>query len=784
MLKNYFKVAFRNIARHKGFSFINIIGLAIGMAVCILILLWVRHELSYDRFHVNVDNIFRVVEMQEQSGEPFPVAVTPAALGPAILEDFPEVINFTRFQTYSFGYIPCGEEMLKANITLADHGLFEMFSFSILAGDKQKMFDDLFNMVISEETAYKIFGDENPIGQTIELNENTIFNVTGVFQNIPDNSHLDFDFVVPFEILKEFGGDLEGWGSNSYYTYIQLQENANWQELDKKIDNYLTDHDAGYPVVVNLQPLTEIHLHSHYVADLDGHGDIIYVRIFSIIALFILLIACINFMNLSTARSTKRAREVGLRKIVGSSRNKLIIQFFGESIFLAIIAMIVALVFVELAIPFFNDISGKELSLFNNSGVIWLLLLLTVITGLMSGIYPALLLSSFKPVSVLKSSLIGGQRKGVFRKILVIVQFSLSIILIISTILIHKQINFIFQSDVGFSRDQIVSFSSRGLSSEDLNVFKEEVKNISGINSITATSQYPTDFANSGYGFKWEGLGDEERVLIHNLTVGYDFFESFEMEMVEGRSFSRQFPSDTLAYVINEKAVEVMGFSNPTEQMIEDLYAEISGPIIGVVKNFNYKHIRNKVEPLVIRFDPNLMGVFHAKIQSGNIQEVLDKMETVWQEFVPDNPFEYRFLDDMFERMYNAEKQMGKIFDYFTGFAILISCLGLFGLASFMTEQRFKEIGIRKVLGASISSVMLLLVKEFTKWVLIANIIAWPVAWFVMNKWLQSFAYKTDFGLWIFVVSGLSALIVAVITISFRSFNAAIQNPVKALKYE
>ncbi|MBN1327453.1 MAG: ABC transporter permease [Candidatus Cloacimonetes bacterium] len=784
MFKNYLKIALRNFSRNKVFSFINILGLAIGMAVCILILLWVRHELSYDRYHENAERIFRVVEMQEQSGEPFPVAVTPAPLGPGMLQDFPEVINFSRFQTYSLGYIYHGDDMFKANITLADPGIFEMFTFPILAGDKEAMFNDLYNVVISDEMADKIFGDEDPLGQTLQINKSTILNITGIFQNVADNSHLDFDYVVAFEVLKEFGGNLEEWGANAYYTYIQLHDDVNWQEFDEKIEGYLEDHEVGYPVKLNLQPLTDIHLHSHYVADIGGHGDIIYVRIFSIIAAFILLIACINFMNLSTARSSKRAREVGLRKVVGSSRRHLIRQFFGESILLAVLAMIIALALVELILPYYNNIHGKDLGLFRDFNIIGLLIGITILAGLLSGIYPALLLSSFRPVTVLKGSVIGSSSKGTFRKLLVILQFTLSIILIISTIIIHKQLNYIFKTDMGMDRERIVSFWVNNIPSKDIAAFKDELSKLSNVAAITFSSQYPTDFASSGYGYTWEGLSEEDRVLIHTLTVGDDFFETFQMELLEGRGFSKQFASDTLAFVINEKAAEVMGFSNPTEQIIRYRYQDMSGPIIGVVKNFNFKHIRNNVEPLVISYYPQIRSAAHVKLSAGDLSATVDEIEAIWQKFVPDIPFEYRFLDDVFDRMYRAEKQMGKIFDYFTGFAIFISCLGLFGLASFMTEQRFKEIGIRKVLGASISGIMLLLLKEFTKWVLIANLIAWPVAWYVMDKWLQSFAYKTAFEFWIFVVAGAAALIVALLTISFRSFRAAIQNPVKALKYE
>ncbi len=413
MFRNFIKVAIRNIFRHRGFSFINILGLAIGMACCILILMWVQHELSYDRFHENADNIYRVVEMQQQSGEPFPVAVTPAPMGPAMQEDFPEVVNFTRVMTYFSGYVKYNDgEIFREYITLADPNIFEMFTFPILAGDREVMFDDLYNVAISETVAEKYFGEEDPLGKELQINNSITIKVTGVFKNIADNSHLDFDFIVPFEVLKDFGSNLEEWGSNSYYTYIQLQEKVNWLEFDAKIENYLEDHDVGYPVKLNLQPLTEIHLLSDYVADIGGHGDIIYVKIFSIIALFILLIACINFMNLSTARSANRAKEIGLRKVIGSFRKNLIIQFLGESLLMAIMAMFIALILVEVSLPYFNNIHGKELELFSAASAVYFLIAITIVTGIVAGVYPALYLSSFKPISVLNNILSSGSKKG------------------------------------------------------------------------------------------------------------------------------------------------------------------------------------------------------------------------------------------------------------------------------------------------------------------------------------------------------------------------------------
>ncbi len=786
MFKNSILITLRNIKRHKGHSFINILGLSIGLACCILIFLWVHHELSFDRFHANAHRIFRVVEMQEQSGEPFPVAVTPAALGPGMLQDFPEVINFTRFQTYGFGYINIGEDKFKANITLADPNFFEMFTFPIIAGDKETMFDELLNVVISEEMAHKFFGDENPIGKTLQVNTSTILNVTGVFHNVADNSHLKFDYVVAFEVLKNFGGNLESWGSNSYYTYIQLEENVDWIEFDEKIEGYLAAHDVGYPVKLNLQPLTDIHLHSHYVADIGGHGDILYVRLFSLIALFVLVIACINFMNLATARAENRAREVGIKKVVGSQKNTLVRQFLGEAIILSLISLFFSIVIVELLLPLFNNIAGKELSFFSGQDplIYVFLFAVTLFTGIFAGSYPAFVLSSFKPINVLKGILKAGKKGVLFRRILVILQFVITIILIIGTIIVFKQVQFVHNKELGYTKEQVLNFSFRDQTSENYTTLKHELLKLPQVINVSRGSAYPYSIVNSGYGYDWRTKQDDERVLVHQLRVDYDFFKTLDIELAEGRAFSPDMPTDSSAIIVNETAVALMGFDDPLSEQVTDHYQN-NKPynIIGVVKDFHFKKLQTEIEPLFISLSSQAYVSF-VRLSTEDIDGTLAQIKNIWNDINPDTPLEYSFMDETYGNLYRAEKRMLTIFNYFTIMAILISCLGLFGLISYMTARRTREIGIRKVMGASVKNIVLLLTEESVKWVLIANVLAWPIAYLAMSRWLNTFVYKIPFHITYFIFAGILSLLIAIITISFQTLRAALRNPSESMRYE
>ncbi|HHE40913.1 MAG TPA: FtsX-like permease family protein, partial [Candidatus Cloacimonetes bacterium] len=570
------------------------------------------------------------------------------------------------------------------------------------------------------------------------------------------------------------------------YTYIQLDENVDWIEFDEKIEGYLAAHDVGYPVKLNLQPLKDIHLHSHYVADLGGHGDIIYVRIFSIIAAFILLIACINFMNLSTARAETRAREVGIKKVVGSHKNTLVRQFLGEAVILSFISLFFTIVMVELLLPIFNAISGKELTFFSGQGpwIYVLLLAITLFTGVFAGSYPAFILSSFKPINVLKGTLKVGKKGVLFRRLLVIIQFAITIIMIIGTLVVFKQVQFVHNKELGYTKEQILNFSFRDQTMESSTTLKNELLKLPQVLNVSRGSAYPYNIVNSGYGYDWRTKQDDERVLIHYLRVDYEFFETLDIKLAEGRTFSPDIPTDSSAIIINETAAALMGFDDPLSEQVTDHYDNNKAyNIIGVVKDFHFKKLQTEIEPLFISLSTQPYICF-VRLNTEDIEGTLAQIKNIWNDLNPSIPFEYTFLDETYGSLYRAEKRMLTIFKYFTIMAIMISCLGLFGLISYMTQRRTREIGIRKVMGASVNNIVVLLTEESIKWVLIANIIAWPIAYFAMSRWLNTFVYKISLQSTYFILAGVLSMLIAIITISFQTLRAALRNPSEAMRYE
>jgi len=789
MLGNYLKIASRNLLKHRGYSFINIAGLAIGMACCILILLWVQDELSYDRFHENLNELCRVVQEQHYTdGTIFPVAVTPEPLGPALKKDYPEITDYTRFRIIDRALISYkGNSFYEEGFGFADPSFFEMFTLPFVGGDPEKALSALNSVVITEQMAEKYFGDEEPVGKVLTLNSERDFMVSGVIKNVPNNSHFHFDFLGKFEyILKELKwGD--GWWNNSFYTYVLLQKNARLDEINSKIYEYIKKIAPDSRAKFLLQPVKDIHLYSSFRIDLYGPtGDkSAYIYIFSLIALFILFIACINFMNLTTARSGSRAKEIGLRKVAGAYRTNIITQFFTESVLLSIIAFIIALLLVLFFLPFFNDLSGKQISpdFYLNIKIVVGLTGIALLTGIIAGSYPALMLSSFHPVKVLKGALKGGAKGSLFRKVLVVTQFSLSIILIIGTITVNKQLDYIQNRKLGYEKDYVLYFGNEGELKEKYDLFKNELLKDPKVKGVTVSSALPTITVSSTSGFSWEGSTPEDNVLMHTYSVDHDFIKTFAMEIIEGRDFSKKITTDeTEAYIINEAAAKQMRLESPVGKRFT-LQAN-EGRIIGVVKNFHFKSLHNEIESLLLRIEPRWFKYIFVRLDSEDIFKTIQSIEKVHQEFNPGYPFEFSFLDESIDKLYKAEQQIGVIIQYFTILAIFISCLGLFGLASYMAEQRTKEIGVRKVLGATVQNIVLLLSQEFIKWVLIANIIAWPAAWYVMNRWLQGFAFRTNIGIWIFVVSAALAFVIALFTVSFQSIKASYANPVKSLKYE
>ena len=782
MIRNYTNVTFRNMIKYPAYSFINITGLSVGLAAFILIAMWIQHELSYDRFHEKHGRIYRVVENQfYANNEVFPVAVTPGPLGPYLEETLPEVEHALRLTDAQFLF-QHEDQSFNERGYMADPTFFQMFSFQLTRGNKETVLSKLENIAISEKLAEKYFPDSEPIGKVLRIN-NTDFSVSGVFADSPENSHLsEFDYILPFELYIKFGWDsLKRWGNNSYYTYVQLTKNASLENVNDKVRDIIKKNNPPSVTELYLQPLTEIHLYSDFTADIGGHGDIQYIYIFSAVAAFVLIIACINFMNLSTARSASRSKEVGVRKVVGAARRQLILQFLAESLAFVLLALIVALIIVQLLLPVFNEISGKFLSLSMDSSIVWIIVVVTLATGMISGSYPAFFMSSFKPVTTLKGTFRTGRSALIFRKILVVTQFTISILLISSTIIVYSQLDFIRNKRLGFEKDNTMMFRVNNTIRQNPNGFKDELLTISGVKAVTYASNNLTYVGNSSSGLEWEGKDPDHNILVHTLAVDYDFIKAFNVELIEGRDFSSDLLTDSSAIILNEEAIRQMGIKDPVNKKVtwgDEL------TIIGIVKDFHFKPIHTRIEPLALFVSTSWYNRVYVRMQPENVSEHVAAVEGVFKKFCPENPFEFTFLDDEFDRLYRAEQRTGTIFNYFAVIAVFISCLGLVGLVMFTTEQRTKEIGIRKVLGASVGNLFRLISIDFIRLIILSNILAVPVAWYIMDKWLSGFAYHIDIHWLTFGIAALSSIIIAWLTMSFQSVRAATANPINSLRTE
>jgi len=698
VLKNYLKIALRNIRKHPGYSVINIAGLAIGLACCLFILIWVLDELSYDKFHENAPYLYRVEENQYYSGRVYHVTVTPYPLAPALKADFPEIIEATQYVGVGGQLIRYGEKaFFETGIRAVAPAFFRMFTFPFVKGDSVTALDDPFSLVISEDIAEKYFGEEDPIGKAFSINNRYDMKVTGVMKNVPDNSYLQFDMVLPYALLEKVGAVSNSMGSNSIATFVQLQKGASLQQVNDKIRGFIKKHVPDSVTELELALYSRIHLHQYFGYGRDM-GQIKYVYMFSVIALFVLLIACINFMNLSTARSANRAKEVGVRKVAGALKSHIIRQFYGESVIYAFIALAFAVIIVVLLMSPFNNLSGKELSLgILGSGMILAGFIgVTLFTGLVAGSYPALFLSSFQPVKVIKGSLKSGAGSSLFRRILVVIQFALSIFLIIGTVVVYNQLQYMKNRDVGFDREHLVYIPMRGQTGRFYTALKDALVRDSRILGVTGSSHLPSHIGSNSGGADWDGKDPDQVVLIGMSSVDYDYLETTRIELTEGRSFSKEYGTDqTEAFVVNEEVAQLMGKESVVGERFS--FAGRDGRIIGVMKNFHYESFRNKIEPLAIYMRPAAEGFYYTliRIPPENISASLDFVRETWQKVVPDFPFEYRFLIDDFEYYYRSEERMGGLLKYFSILAVFIACLGLFGLASFTAEQRTKEIGIR-----------------------------------------------------------------------------------------
>src|SRR5215213_4710285 len=800
MIKNYFKIAFRNLWRHKVYSFINIMGLAVGMTACFLIFLYVSFETSYDNFHSKSDRIYRIVSDVKTPSETIHAGITIAPLAVDLKKDFPEVEDAVRITADDFLVKIGNVKFQEQKAALADSTLFNVFDFPLLEGNKNTALTEPMSIVLSQSAAKKYFGTKNALGQQLLLTGNAInATVTGVMKDIPGNSQIRADMFVSMSSNKQIYGratsDSE-WTNHSYLTYLLMKPNTDVKAFAQKLPGFMEFHHGAeakklqmYEVLF-LEPLRDVYLkstHAGFIMDkIFTTGNIKNVYIFSIIAAFILLIACINFINLSTARSAERAKEVGIRKVVGAGRFQLAKQFIGESVLISLIAFTLSILLCVLALPLFNQLAGKEISsgIFNNPTHPLILFLLSVAIGIIAGFYPSLVLSSFKPVSVLKGRFSVGSRGLMLRKGLVVFQFVISIALIAATIVVYTQLNFMRSQDLGFNKEQELIINTNFDKNKD--AFKQSLSTIPGVLSTSFSSAVPGSSYNSAHSEMENSKGETQTTNLNLVIVDFDYINQFKLKLVAGRSFSKDFPTDsTQAMVINESAAKMLGYQLPADA-IGRKFSQWGrkGKIIGVLKDFHYKSLQQKIEPLVMRMETWAYGLISIKLAAKNLPRTVAAIGKTWNQTIPNRPFDYNFLDDSFNKQYRAEENFGNLFSKFAALAIFISCLGLLGLSSYSTMQRTKEIGIRKVLGATVSNIVNLLSIEFIKLVLIAFVIAAPIAWYGMNKWLQDFAYQTKLSWVVFAMAGIASIVIAFFTISFQAIKAAIVNPVNSLRSE
>jgi len=788
MIKNYLKIAFRNLVRHKAFSIINITGLAIGMASSILILLWVNDELSYDRFHSNANQIYRIV----CNADEFKAAVNPAGMPAGLQSEIPSIKNTFRISHEMTILFEVGDHKFEEpHVFYADSTFFQMFSFALVKGDRATALQRTDGILITENTAKKYFGSENPIGKIMRKDNNTNLVVTGVLANVPSNSHLQFDIILPMSSVYQAFEDLKKskWDNFNYYTYLQLDKNfkptpAAIKQFNDRMDAIYKKHETRVKVNFQLQPLTDIHLHSKYSVDLPGHGNYQYVNIFFIVAIFILAVACINFMNLATARSARRAKEVGLRKVVGAGRYQLIAQFLGESMLISLFAFILAMLVVWLLLPMFNSLSGKQLSIqILDAKLILSLLGIALLTGLLSGIYPALYLSGFQPVKVLKGKIKSFGGNLIFRNALVVTQFVVSIVLLAGTAVVYNQLKFIRNSDIGFDKENLVYFDMKGPMWDHQRELKEQLIQNPLTSDYAITSDVPTDMGSGSVDIVWEGKDPKSQIVFPSMYVNENFFKVFKMKMASGRPFSTEFKGDSGNYIVNETAVKVMGMKVSNAVGKSFAVNGRKGTIVGVVKDFNYKPLQTAIEPMFIGLN-KWGGIVAVRTKPGQAEATIKALDKIVSALNPTYPFSYRFLDQDIAKLYRGDEHMGVLFNLFAVLAIFISCLGLYGLSAFMAEQRTKEIGVRKVLGASVIRIVYLLSTNFTRLILIAMVIAIPIAWYAIHSWLQGFAYHVGIGWGIFVLASFAALMIAWLTVGYESIKAAVANPVDSLRTE
>lgn len=794
MFRNYFIITLRNIKKHKAFSLINISGLAIGIACCLLIFEYVKFEQSFDDYHADKDRIFEVGMNFTNADVTEGTSQTGAPLGPALKENFPEVEIFARVMHVGSGLVKYGDNVFYEDKRLyAENDLFQILTIPFLQGDSKTALLRPATVVITSSIAKKYFGMDNPIGKSIRINTKD-FEVTGVTEDQPLNSHFKFNVLMSLKTLEEQSNyPFQVWFLCNFHTYVKLAPSTDVIAFAEKIDPvinkyYKDDLEIGDTLSYILQPVKDIHLYSQMDDELEPGGNPASINVFIIVSVFILLIACINFMNLTTAKSSIREKEVGIRKTAGANRKQLAIQFLGETLVMSIISIFLAIIILVAVLPVFNSITGTVFAIedFIEPTVFISILLLLFMITIFAGGYPAFILSSFNPVAVLKGNSQSWGKGALLRKILVVSQFAISILLVISSVIIYKQIDFMKNKDLGFDKEQKIIIPVRFRIADKYEMIKSEFLKDPTFSNASFSSTVPGRDLTGIWTTNIEGRTDKPGVNMSYYYIDPDFIKHYGIKVVAGRSFQKDIGTDLQhTYMINETAMRSLGWATPEEAIGQKLVGiDSAQAIIGVVKDFNYAGLQNELEPMVLEWRPRSFGYLTLTLNTGNVEHALSFAEEKWKELFPEKPYEYHFLDEDFARLYNSEEHFAKLISYFTLLGFLIASLGLFSLASFLTERRTKEIGVRKVLGASVSGITILVSKEFIKWVIVANLIAWPVAYYFMNNWLQDFAYRINITLWPFLLSGLVALSIAIFTVSFQSIKAALANPVNSLRNE
>jgi len=800
MFKNYFKTAWRNLIKDKQFSFLNLLGLSTGLACALLIYLWVSDELSVDKFNASDSRIYQVLKQGPDGTGAIQVNEhTQGLLATSMQKELPEIEYASSVRPEyedEAGILSMNDKRIKASWEFVDQNFFKIFSYKVIDGNVNAFESDKYGVLLSDKIALKLFNTtQNITGKTVEWNRGEFsgsYIVSGVFQSPPSNATDQFDLLFNYNMYaSKEAEDIANWGSNNQYTYLLLKKGTDADAFNRKIKDYtkekiktLYPDDKGmlhWEGDIFVQKYSERYLHNNYVNGVISGGRIEYVKLFSIIAIFILIIACINFMNLSTAKASKRLKEVGIKKVVGASRSSLIIQYIGESILMAVASLIIALLLVELLLPAFRQITGKDISLKFNANLILSAILITLITGLIAGSYPALYLSRFKPVSILKGKLITSSGESWIRKGLVVFQFTISVVLIVSVLVVYQQMKLIQTTNLGYNKNNVIRFSNDGYLKKNLSPFLAEIKKLPGvINATSESGNFFGEASHGGSGIDWDGKDPDLGIEYYGNDIGNDFFETMGLQTVEGRAFSKDF-ADSSSVIFNQSAIAAMGLKNPIGKTVS-LWGQ-KKQIVGIAKDYHYESMYKKIGPAFMTYSPNADNTL-VKIKAGTEQQTIADIKNLFTKFNNGLEFSYSFLDDDYNRLYASEQRVAGLSKYFAGIAILISCLGLFGLAAFTAQKRQKEIGIRKVIGASVSNVVAMLSKDFLVLVGLSLLIAFPVSWWAANEWLQSFAYRIHFSPLVFVITALTVILITLFTISFQSIKAAIANPVKSLRTE